>query len=62
MNMYTSQTNGLGADIGTGTINPAALNSTCKSFNLRASAFHTAICLKVRGTMYIYFADFMLDL
>jgi hypothetical protein len=31
MNMYTTQTNGLGADIGAGTINPAALNSTCEN-------------------------------
>jgi hypothetical protein len=29
--MYTTQTNGLGADLGAGTINPAALNSTSES-------------------------------
>jgi hypothetical protein len=32
--MYTSQTNGLGADMGAGTINPAALNSTRKRTHL----------------------------
>jgi hypothetical protein len=34
--MYTTQTNGLGADIGAGTINPAALNSTCENIPLSA--------------------------
>ena len=55
MNMYTTQTNGLGADIGTGTINPAALNSTCKRFNLPASAFYIPIYLEIRGLARILF-------
>jgi hypothetical protein len=43
--MYTTQTNGLGADIGAGTINPAALNSTGEDISFCAHIIKFAVLL-----------------